>query len=244
MVRGVFAITGNICSGKSTVLAYLAKEGHKKLEVLLKPGEELTFLPETAHNTALRDLFYEDLRKGTNLNAGLFEIHCAVNRILTARIANKKKGIVGIDRTAIEGRVTFVRNSFNTIQKNGQRLVDNIYLGVYDLLLRLGIQQRGIATEDLIAYFQVKDPAVLKTRNKKRGENIPLKYFARLNKLYEESFGSQETVERTYQQWGIKIPKLLIIDASTDLYETPEYLDDVTDQIVAAMKPILRKNDN
>ena len=94
----------------------------------------------------------------------------------------------------------------------------------------------------MIVYLKFDDVNILVERNKKRateGEVIPKEYLEKLNQHYNTFFTN---IEKVYDNFGLKAPEVLTIDASKDLSENPLYLRDCANKILYKIKEILGKS--
>lgn len=201
--------SGNICSGKDTVIDEI-KLG-RRFESLNIP---LTFLREAVNNDpdVLRN-YYEDQERMTFP----FEMATLGSRLVLYGNLVKLQGIVFGNRNVIEARHIFVEHGSD----NG--LLNGMQIGMYDLLLRTGIDQGLLVSPDLVFFMDVQDPEILfrrkETRSDKGEENLKLNYLQELVGYYNRF---RENFESIYKQWRLPVPKLFVLDASGDISEMPK----------------------
>ncbi len=89
----------------------------------------------------------------------------------------------------------------------------------------------------MIIYLRVKDERILQERQIKRGDEmekiIPIEYLENLNKVYNKFI---EAVQEIYGKWGLKPPKILILDASMDMNSDSKCLEKHTRKIAEEIK--------
>ncbi len=236
MAKLVILIAGNICAGKTTLLNYL-KENSNVFSKFLQEDEELKTVKEFIDPDSL-ELFYKDRKRYTSI----FEFSCLMGRIVRYSLAEQQKGIVIFDRGIIEGAETFVKNSYNEECLSNKDYEDyiNKMQTLFDDLLRNSDQKKWL--EQIIVYLRVSDPEILQERQKKRatkGETIPIEYLKDLNNCYENYFANIKSV---YEKYGLNYPKVIEIDASKDIKENENHLQECANRIIEAVGEILNGN--
>ena len=221
MAKKIIIIAGNIGSGKSTLIRYISQ----------KSSYECVY---EFIDHSWRDLFYSNRKKYT----GPFEMSCLMGRKARYLTAKGKNNIVFFDRSLLEGREIFVKNSFEEGFLSFEELEE------YDKRLKKTLDDLGRTKDDagnwmeaLIVYLKA-DPRVCYERQKKRmnkpgesgGEIIPLEYFQRIHERYEKFVNN---LDQIYKKWGLPgKPKLLTINASSHIPDNTTYLDKVYQKIL------------
>ena len=229
MAKYVILIEGNICAGKTTLTNYL-RENNRCFDEFLGPGEEFRSIVEFIDQSWLQ-LFYRDRSRYTSW----FEKSCLIGRIGRHFVAKEHKGIVLFDRGMLGGASTFCRNSFEDGFLRYNQWME------YGQMLRSGLDdldrsRQGQWLERLLVYLRVKDVSVLQNRQRCRdtaGEAIPAGYLERIGGLYEEFIAG---IDRVYNGYGLKPPRVLKVDAEIDFFGDRSFLEEVTDRIVEALR--------
>ncbi len=228
MAKAVILIAGNICAGKTTLLEHLGRNRHL-FAPFLSDGESIETIPEFIDEES-RQLFYRNRKKGTFW----FELNCLAGRIVRYAKAKEHKGIVVFDRGMIEGMFTFARNSLQAgyLSHTQFQLCRRVLLDALDELGRNPEEQQQWL-ERLIVYLRVKNVKTFYERyNKRENERLSLEYLQQINERYEDFM---ENIERYYKRCKVAPPDVLMIDASADMQEQPDYLDDCMRRIVCKM---------
>ena len=215
--------SGNICSGKDTVIELLKKSG--KLESL---GYQITYLKEAINNDKdVLKAFY-DQRKITTFP---FEISTLGARLVLCSSINNFPGIVIGNRNVIEARHTFVEQAFNEGYLNGMQI------GMYDLILRTAISDKTLISPDVVFLLDISDAEKLFKRKGQRSDqgedSLSLEYLQGLVPYFEKL---KTNFEEIYKNWGLKAPKLVLLDASKDISEMPQLVEQCEKVIVEAYK--------
>jgi len=234
MAKFVLLVAGNMCAGKTTLVNYL-QEHSELFAKCLSGNETLRTIKEFIDPESLK-LFYSNRKKYTHM----FEHSCLIGRIVRHNVCQQHNGIVVFDRGIIEGAETFAKNSYlegylsyNDYQDYLQRVKAS-----FDDLSRIKEDQKTWL-EQLIIYLKVDDVNILVERNKKRateGEVVPKEYFEKLNKNYNDFFTNINSI---YSNFGVTSPTVLTIDASKDVQEDKNYLENVTNQIIEKVQELL-----
>ena len=176
-------------------------------------------------------LFYRDRKKYTSW----FEKSCLIGRIGRHFIAREHKGIVFFDRGMLGGASTFCRNSFEEGFLRYNQWME------YQQMLRSGLDDLDRTVQDewleqLLIYLKVDDVEVLQRRNRIRdteGEDIPAGYLARIGDLYERFI---DNIEEIYNDYGLKPPRVLTVDASVDFLQDESYLTSMLAEITGSLR--------
>ena len=228
MAKYVVLIEGNICAGKTTLTNYI-KENRDRFDEFLGEGEDFKFIVEFIDHSWLQ-LFYRDRGKYTSW----FEKSCLIGRIGRHFVAREMEGIAFFDRGMLGGASTFCRNSFEDGFLRYNQWME------YQQMLRSGLDdldrsRQETWLEQLLIYLQVDDVNILQRRNRVRdteGEDIPAGYLERIGQLYEKFI---DNIDQTYNDYGLKPPRVLTIDASVDFLDDPQYLAGMMARIIGAL---------
>lgn len=233
MAKRVIGLVGNIGAGKSTLGNFLmSKRGQEILSEYI-PDHNIRYFQEKVDEAA-KELFYGERRIYTDE----LELIQARLRSLRHTLAAKHNGLVIFDRTLIEGSETFRRNSFEDgyMTHSANSEYDQIIRNTTD---RLGRDNERIVTwlESVLVYLKVKDPHILQARQIARADPkesiIPVEYFESLNKIYSRFI---EASKEIYGKWGLRSPKIIILDGSIDINEHPEIIEEHTRKIASELK--------
>jgi deoxyadenosine/deoxycytidine kinase len=159
------AIAGNIGSGKSTLVEFLARS--YDVQPFYEPNDENPYLPA----------FYENMRQWAFHSqiyflASKFKLHQALDRA---------EGVVALDRTIFEDAEIFAT------ALHRMRHIDKrdwlTYRSFYESILE------AIKPPDLLIYLRCPMRSLrrrIKLRGREMEQDIPLSYLKRLDRLYEE----------------------------------------------------------
>ena len=229
MAKYIILVEGNICAGKTTLVNYI-NEHRSQFEEFLGEGEEFRTIVEFIDHSWLQ-LFYRDRLKYTSW----FEKSCLIGRIGRHFVAKAHQGIVFFDRGMLGGASTFCRNSFEEGFLRYNQWME------YQQMLRSGLDDldrtaQGEWLEQLLIYLKVDDVEVLQRRNRIRdteGEDIPAGYLARIGDLYERFIVN---IEEIYNDYGLKPPRVLTVDASVDFLQDESHLTSMLAEITGSMR--------
>ncbi len=215
--------SGNICSGKDTIIDLLQKNG--KLKSL---GYQITCLKEAINNDKdVLKAFYDDMKTTTFP----FEISTLGSRLVLSSSINNFSGIVIGNRNVIEARHTFVEHAFASSFLNGMQL------GMYDLVLRTAINDKVLIAPDVVFFLDVQDPEILFKRKGLRSdhgeEHLTLTYLKELIPYFDNLKNNFSDI---YKQWGLKVPKFIILDASVDISQMPILVEHCEKVIIESYK--------
>ena len=213
MAKNVVIISGNIGAGKSTLAKYIDEK------------ESFICIPEFI-DRSWRDHFYVDRKNYTFY----FEKSCLMARVARHITAKKDQGTVFFDRGLIEAREVFVQNSHD------EGFLTFKQMNSYDFELKEALDHLGRTKEEapqwmesIIVYLKTSPEVCferqrIRNLNKDNGnEIIPLEYFQRLHEYYEKFMNSLPEI---YKKWGLPFsPKVLVIDASKDISQDQQYLE-------------------
>ena len=233
MAKRVIGLVGNIGAGKSTLGNFIMSKRGKEILAEYIPDHNIRYFKEKVDEAA-KELFYGERRVYTDE----LELIQARLRSLRHTLAAKHNGIVLFDRTLIEGSETFRRNSFEDgyMTHHANTEYDQIIRNTTD---RLGRDTERITMwlETILVYIKVKDPFILQSRQIARADPkesiIPVEYFESLNKIYNKFI---EAAKEIYGKWGLRSPRIVILDGSVDINEHPEILEEHTRKIAMEIK--------
>src|SRR3989344_5594363 len=144
-----------------------------------------------------------------------------------------QKGIVIGNRHPLEARATFIRYG------GEHDILDATAIGLHDIILRRGIEKNVIPIPDMVLYLDVADPEILIKRNQMRmaggEENLAAQYLRDLAPYFARY---RDHFQDIYHQLGVRVPKLEIIDSSSDKYQDStclERLAAICEQRILAM---------
>ncbi len=229
MAKYVILIEGNICAGKTTLTNYI-NENRARFDEFMGEGEEFKSIVEFIDHSWLQ-LFYRDRSKYTSW----FEKSCLIGRIGRHFVAKAHRGIVLFDRGMLGGASTFCRNSFEDGYLRYDQWME------YQRMLRSGLDDLDRSRQEqwlerLLIYLRIGDVGILQKRKRCRdtkGEEIPAGYLERIGGLYERFIAD---IDRTYNNYGLRPPKVLTIDAAVDFFDDNSHLDRMMDRIVGVVR--------
>jgi deoxyadenosine/deoxycytidine kinase len=163
-MRKSIAIAGNIGTGKSTLVEFLART--YGISPFYEPNDENPYLPS----------FYKDMDRW----AFHSQIYFLSNKFRLHQALDRADGVVALDRSIFEDAEIFA----TTLHELGH--IDDrdwaTYRGFYETILD------AIKPPDLMIYLRCS-MRTLRKRIKMRGrameKDVPLDYLKRLNRLYE-----------------------------------------------------------
>jgi len=164
-VRRSIAIAGNMGSGKSTLVDFLART--YDVAPFYEPNEENPYLPD----------FYKDMKRW----AFRSQLYFLSNKFRLHQELDRTPGVVALDRTIFEDAEIFA-TALHQMRKIDKRDWQT-YWGFYQAILD------AIKPPDLMIYLRCS-MGTLRQRIKLRGrameQDVPLAYLRRLDRLYEE----------------------------------------------------------
>ena len=164
-MRRSIAIAGNMGSGKSTLVDFLART--YDVAPFYEPNEENPYLPD----------FYKDMKRW----AFRSQLYFLSNKFRLHQELDRTQGVVALDRTIFEDAEIFA-TALHQMRKIDKRDWQT-YWGFYQAILD------AIKPPDLMIYLRCS-MRTLRQRIKLRGrameQDVPLAYLKRLDSLYEE----------------------------------------------------------
>jgi deoxyadenosine/deoxycytidine kinase len=194
------AVAGNMGSGKSSLVRFLCQQF--SLKPFFEPNDKNPYI----------DDFYRDMPEYAFRSQIFFLIH-------RFRIHKEMEGLtetVVQDRTIYEDAEIFAQHLHRSKKIDARDW--RTYTELYETLTR------ELRAPDLMIYLKCSTPALMKRiarRGRKSEEDIPRRYVARLNELYEEWF---EKYDRS--------PTLVLpsdeMDYVTDLFDRHDLLSTIS----------------
>ncbi len=173
-MRRSIAIAGNMGSGKSTLVDFLARTYN--VSPFYEPNEENPYLPD----------FYKDMKRW----AFRSQLYFLSNKFRLHQELDRTPGVVALDRTIFEDAEIFA-TALHQMKKIDKRDWQT-YWGFYQAILD------AIKPPDLMIYLRCS-MRTLRQRIKLRGrameQDVPLTYLKRLDRLYEEWISSYKMSE-------------------------------------------------
>ena len=173
-MRRSIAIAGNMGSGKSTLVDFLART--YDVSPFYEPNDENPYLPD----------FYKDMKRW----AFRSQLYFLSNKFRLHQELDRTPGVVALDRTIFEDAEIFA-TALHQMRKIDKRDWQT-YWGFYQAILD------AIKPPDLMIYLRCS-MRTLRQRIKLRGrameQDVPLAYLKRLDRLYEEWINSYEMSE-------------------------------------------------
>ena len=173
-MRRSIAIAGNMGSGKSTLVDFLART--YDVSPFYEPNDENPYLPD----------FYKDMKRW----AFRSQLYFLSNKFRLHQELDRTPGVVALDRTIFEDAEVFA-TALHQMRKIDKRDWQT-YWGFYQAILD------AIKPPDLMIYLRCS-MRTLRQRIKLRGrameQDVPLAYLKRLDRLYEEWINSYEMSE-------------------------------------------------
>ncbi len=164
-MRRSIAIAGNMGSGKSTLVDFLART--YDVSPFYEPNEENPYLPD----------FYKDMKRW----AFRSQLYFLSNKFRLHQELDRTPGVVALDRTIFEDAEIFA-TALHQMRKIDKRDWQT-YWGFYQAILD------AIKPPDLMIYLRCS-MRTLRQRIRLRGrameQDVPLAYLRRLDRLYEE----------------------------------------------------------
>ena len=173
-MRRSIAIAGNMGSGKSTLVDFLART--YDVSPFYEPNDENPYLPD----------FYKDMRRW----AFRSQLYFLSNKFRLHQELDRTPGVVALDRTIFEDAEIFA-TALHQMRKIDKRDWQT-YWGFYEAILD------AIKPPDLMIYLRCS-MRTLRQRIKLRGrameQDVPLAYLKRLERLYDKWIASYEMSE-------------------------------------------------
>ena len=173
-MRRSIAIAGNMGSGKSTLVDFLART--YDVSPFYEPNDENPYLPD----------FYKDMKRW----AFRSQLYFLSNKFRLHQELDRTPGVVALDRTIFEDAEIFA-TALHQMRKIDKRDWQT-YWGFYEAILE------AIKPPDLMIYLRCS-MRTLRQRIKLRGrameQDVPLAYLKRLERLYDKWIASYEMSE-------------------------------------------------
>tara|TARA_R110002072_G_scaffold1598_3_gene13563 strand:- start:20096 stop:20728 length:633 start_codon:yes stop_codon:yes gene_type:complete len=163
-LRRSIAIAGNIGTGKSTLVEFLARTYN--IQPFYEPNDENPYLPD----------FYQDMQRW----AFHSQIYFLSNKFRLHQSLDRASGVVALDRTIFEDAEIFA-TALHQMGRMDDRDWET-YKDFYDVILQ------AIKPPDLMIYLRCSMRALrrrIKLRGREMEQDIPLSYLKRLDSLYE-----------------------------------------------------------
>lgn len=163
-MRRSIAIAGNIGTGKSTLVEFLART--YDIQPFYEPNDDNPYLPD----------FYQDMRRW----AFHSQIYFLSNKFRLHQDLDRAEGVVALDRTIFEDAEIFATALYQMGRMDERDW--ETYKDFYDVILQ------AIKPPDLMIYLRCSMRGLrrrIKLRGREMEQDIPLSYLKRLDKLYE-----------------------------------------------------------
>ncbi len=173
-MRRSIAISGNMGSGKSTLVEFLA--GTYDVSPFYEPNDENPYLPD----------FYKDMKRW----AFRSQLYFLSNKFRLHQELDRTPGVVALDRTIFEDAEIFA-TALHQMRKIDKRDWQT-YWGFYQAILD------AIKPPDLMIYLRCSMRPLrqrIKLRGRAMEQDVPLAYLKRLERLYEKWIASYEMSE-------------------------------------------------
>jgi len=162
------AIAGNMGSGKSTLVEFLARQ--YGVVPFYEPNDENPYLAD----------FYRDMRR----YAFQSQVYFLSNKFRLHQELDRQHGVVALDRTIFEDAEVFA-TALHQMRKISKRDWET-YQGLYEAILD------AIRPPDLMIYLRCSMRTLrqrIRLRGRRMEQNVPLAYLKRLDRLYEDWIG-------------------------------------------------------
>ena len=173
-MRRSIAIAGNMGSGKSTLVEFLART--YDVSPFYEPNDENPYLPD----------FYKDMKRW----AFPSQLYFLSNKFRLHQELDRTPGVVALDRTIFEDAEIFA-TALHQMRKIDKRDWQT-YWGFYQAILD------AIKPPDLMIYLRCSMRPLrqrIKLRGRAMEQDVPLAYLKRLERLYEKWIASYEMSE-------------------------------------------------
>ena len=163
-VKRSIAIAGNMGSGKSTLVEFLART--YGVMPFYEPNEENPYLSD----------FYKDMKRW----AFQSQLYFLSNKFRLHQDLDRQPGVVALDRTIFEDAEIFATalHQMRKISKRDWATYQNFYAAILD----------AIRPPDLLIYLRCSMRPLrqrIRLRGRKMERDVPLAYLKRLDRLYE-----------------------------------------------------------
>jgi deoxyadenosine/deoxycytidine kinase len=173
-VKRTIAIAGNMGSGKSTLVEFLART--YGVMPFYEPNDENPYLSD----------FYKDMKRW----AFQSQLYFLSNKFRLHQELDRQEGVVVLDRTIFEDAEIFA-TALHQMRKISKRDWDT-YQGFYNAILD------AIRPPDLMIYLRCSMRPLrqrIRLRGRKMEKDIPLAYLKRLDRLYEDWIAAYDMSE-------------------------------------------------
>lgn len=164
-VKRSIAIAGNMGSGKSTLVEFLART--YDVVPFYEPNDENPYLAD----------FYKDMKRW----AFQSQLYFLSNKFRLHQELDRQPGVVALDRTIFEDAEIFA-TALHQMRKINKRDWET-YQGFYQAILD------AIRPPDLMIYLRCSMRPLrqrIRLRGRKMEQDVPLAYLKRLDRLYED----------------------------------------------------------
>jgi len=164
-VKRSIAIAGNMGSGKSTLVEFLARTYN--VVPFYEPNDENPYLAD----------FYKDMKRW----AFQSQLYFLSNKFRLHQELDRQAGVVALDRTIFEDAEIFA-TALHQMRKINKRDWET-YQGIYTAILD------AIRPPDLMIYLRCSMRPLrqrIRLRGRKMEQDVPLAYLRRLDRLYED----------------------------------------------------------
>ncbi len=173
-VKRTIAIAGNMGSGKSTLVEFLART--YGVLPFYEPNDENPYLSD----------FYKDMKRW----AFQSQLYFLSNKFRLHQELDRQDGVVALDRTIFEDAEIFA-TALRQMRKISKRDWET-YQGFYNAILD------AIRPPDLMIYLRCSMRPLrqrIRLRGRKMEQDVPLAYLKRLDRLYEDWIASYDMSE-------------------------------------------------
>jgi deoxyadenosine/deoxycytidine kinase len=168
------AIAGNIGTGKSTLVDFLART--YDMQPFYEPNDENPYLPS----------YYQDMERW----AFHSQVYFLSNKFRLHQQVDRSNGVVALDRTIFEDAEIFATALHEMGNIDGRDW--QTYWGFYQTILE------SIKPPDLMIYLRCSMRTIrkrIKLRGRQMEQDMPLSYLKRLDRLYEAWTSSYQMSE-------------------------------------------------
>ena len=173
-VKRTIAIAGNMGSGKSTLVEFLART--YGVMPFYEPNDENPYLED----------FYKDMKRW----AFQSQLYFLSNKFRLHQELDRQAGVVALDRTIFEDAEIFATAlmQMSKISKRDWQTYQGFYHAILD----------AIRPPDLMIYLRCSMRPLrqrIRLRGRRMEQNVPLAYLKRLDRLYEDWIGRYDMSE-------------------------------------------------